>query len=55
MRSHNCFDHLTYRQYESVEPHGEVCLDEWWECTVCGERWTEAELEVETDAAEDWD
>jgi hypothetical protein len=47
---HECLDHLDYRSYEWTETHGleagpfEHCFEEWWQCTVCGEKFTENEL-----------
>ncbi len=44
MESHNCLERLRYRQHDSIEPHGERFHDEWWECTICGNKFTENEL-----------
>lgn len=41
-----------YREADWVEPHGEHCRQEWWECD-CGERFTEDELSREYAAMEE--
>jgi len=49
-RDHDCLDHLCYREHEWLETHGldcgpyEHCFQEWWECAVCGDQFTEREL-----------
>jgi hypothetical protein len=51
MQKHYCLGNLVYRQAESVEMHGLDCgpferwWQEWWECSICGERFTAEELE----------
>jgi hypothetical protein len=51
-RAHDCLQHLAYRQCESVETHGLECgpyehwHEEWWECRVCGEKFTARDLEA---------
>jgi uncharacterized protein with PIN domain len=35
---------LKYRYAEWVEPHGERCAQEWYECPGCREIFTESEL-----------
>ena len=48
---HDCREHLEYRHHEWVETHGLDCgpyergRDQWWECAVCGDKFTEQELE----------
>jgi len=48
---HDCLEHLAYRGYGWAETHGfdcgpyEQCWDEWWECLVCGAKFTAQELE----------
>lgn len=43
-KGHNCTKHLEYRCADSVETHGLDCgpyesfSQEWWECSICGER-----------------
>lgn len=37
-------DHVIYREYTSVEPHGERFDDQWWECPVCGAKYSMEEL-----------
>lgn len=50
---HDCLEHLQYRQAEWVETHGldwgpfEHWWEEWWECCVCGEKFTAEELDKE--------
>jgi hypothetical protein len=44
---HDCREHLVYREHEWTEPHGERCWQQWWECAICGERFTEDELSAE--------
>jgi transcriptional regulator NrdR family protein len=39
---------LQYRDRESVEPHGEVWRQQWWECPACHEKFTEEDLERES-------
>jgi hypothetical protein len=47
---HDCLDNLEYHEYDSIEAHGLDCgpferfHDEWWECAICGERFTERNL-----------
>jgi hypothetical protein len=47
---HDCLDHLDYRSHEWIETHGldwgpyEHCFEEWWQCAVCDEQFTEREL-----------
>lgn len=42
---------MEYRHHEWVETHGLDCgpyergRDQWWECAVCGDKFTEQELE----------
>lgn len=48
---HDCLEHLRYRHHSWVETHGldagpfEHCWEEWWECRVCGDKFTAGELE----------
>lgn len=48
---HDCLEYLTYRRHEWQETHGldvgpfEHCWQEWWQCTVCGDKFTAEELE----------
>jgi hypothetical protein len=44
-REHDCLDHIEYREHTATEPHGEIHTDEWWECRICGERFTGGELD----------
>jgi hypothetical protein len=50
-QAHDCLDHLVYRECSWVETHGlecgpyEHCRGEWWECVICGDRFTAHELE----------
>ena len=47
---HDCLQYLQYREHSWVETHGldappyEACWQEWWECAVCGSRFTSKEL-----------
>lgn len=49
-RDHDCREHLVYRSHEWEERHGldcgpyEHCFEEWWQCAICGEKYTEKEL-----------
>jgi len=49
--AHDCLEHLEYRHHEWVETHGldagpyERCFEEWWACRICGERFTEREVD----------
>jgi hypothetical protein len=43
---HECGRYLEYRSAEWTEGHGERCRDEWWECAVCGDKFTGEELDV---------
>ena len=43
---HDCLDHLVSGQAHSVEPHGEVFDDEWFECAVCGGQFEQKELDA---------
>jgi len=36
---------LDLRQHAWVEPHGEPCRQEWWQCPECGAKYEDAELE----------
>lgn len=44
--------HLIHREHEWSETHGldcgpyERCYQEWWECSVCGEPFTDEEAEA---------
>lgn len=55
MADHYCLEHLVYRQHEWVETHGLDCgpyergWEEWWECVICGEKFTGKELDAMTD------
>jgi hypothetical protein len=40
----NCGTELNYRCCEAVEPHGERFFDQWYECPVCGNAFSEEEL-----------
>jgi hypothetical protein len=42
--SHECVNHLEWREAHSVEPHGERFEDAGWACAICGERYSVAEL-----------
>ena len=50
MAEHDCQFHLRHREHEWTETHGLDCgpyehgRDEWWECAVCGEKYTDKEL-----------
>jgi hypothetical protein len=49
MANHNCLDHLVLRSSDSVETHGLDCgpyeqvHEEWNECRVCHETYTDSE------------
>lgn len=55
MQKHYCLGNLVYRQAEWVETHGFECgpyerwWEEWWECRVCGEKFTASELKEAED------
>jgi len=34
------------READWIEIHGERCHEEWWECAVCGEKFTGEELDT---------
>lgn len=48
---HDCLDHLEHREGEHVETHGLDCgpyerwHEEWAECTVCGEKYEQREVD----------
>lgn len=42
---HDCLDFLEFHESTSVEPHGEQFTDGWYECSVCGEKYTEYEVD----------
>jgi hypothetical protein len=49
---HDCREHVEYRQQSfaenmDCEVDGAIARwwEEWWECTVCGEKYAERELE----------
>ena len=49
MNQHDCTLNLEFREVEWIESHGldwggEPCHEEWWECQVCGELFSEKEL-----------
>lgn len=52
MADHDCLECLEYRQHYWTETHGLDCgpyehgWDEWWECVVCGEKFTAKELDL---------
>lgn len=43
---HLCLEYLKPRRHDSVETHGLDCgpyehfSDEWWECSICGAKYT---------------
>ncbi len=47
---HECIEHLEHRQESWIETHGldcgpyEHCYEEWHECSVCGDKFTDDEL-----------
>jgi hypothetical protein len=45
MNEHKCLDYIELREHEWVEPHGEPCYQAWCECAICGEQFTEKELD----------
>jgi hypothetical protein len=42
--SHECTDHLEWREAHSVEPHGEHFDDAGYVCSLCGEIYSLEEL-----------
>ena len=52
---HRCYEHSQHAECDSVEPHGEWHHDEWYECSVCGNKYTPDELEREQIADENDD
>lgn len=42
---HECMEHLQSQSHEWVEPHGEPCYQEWMECGVCHEKFTDEEVD----------
>lgn len=54
MADHACQEHAQHRELEWTERHGLDCgpyehgRDEWWECAVCGEKYTDKELSAMT-------
>lgn len=50
-RDHSCVEHARFKQADWVETHGLDCgpfergTDEWWECSVCHDRFTKSELD----------
>jgi hypothetical protein len=50
--SHDCLEHLKYREREWVETHGldcgpyERCWEAWWQCVICGAQFTSRELDA---------
>jgi hypothetical protein len=54
VEEHDCVEHLSYRHGEWIETHGLDCgpyerwFEEWWECQVCGEKFTAEELKDRT-------
>lgn len=47
MSDHDCMDHLDLRTAVAREPHGEYHRDEWFACTICGERFDPQDVEVQ--------
>ena len=49
--AHDCLEHLAYREHTWTESHGldvgpfERCFQSWWECCICGAKFTAEELE----------
>ena len=41
----NCGGEVKQRSADGVESHGETHTDEWYECTRCGARYEEYDLE----------
>lgn len=50
-RDHSCVEHARFKQADWVETHGLDCgpyergTDEWWECSVCHDKYTQSELD----------
>lgn len=50
-QQHECANHVELHESAYLERHGLDCgpyegtHEEWWECSVCGETFTQAELE----------
>ncbi len=50
-REHSCVEHAQFKQADWVETHGLDCgpyergTDEWWECSICHEKFTQSELD----------
>ena len=49
MPPHECIDHLVYREHEWVEPHGEHCYQEWYECLMCATSYSVEEADFLAD------
>jgi hypothetical protein len=51
MQDHDCLEYLEFREAYQCETHGLDCgpyerwWDQWWECAVCGETYTDKDLE----------
>jgi hypothetical protein len=50
---HDCKEHLEYRELycaENLDPDVDGAIyrwhEEWWQCAVCGEKFTDKELET---------
>lgn len=56
----NCKGQLVAKSHESVETHGLDCGPYervhqcWWECSVCGERFDEEELQAMKEEERNW-
>lgn len=50
--THDCLEHLEYHCASHRETHGldcgpyERCYEEWWQCRVCGEKFTDSEVDT---------
>lgn len=43
---HDCLDFVVFHSCQSVEPHGERFQDDWYECSLCHEKYTTEELDA---------
>lgn len=49
--THECVDHMRHQEHEWTEPRGEHCYQSWYECRICGSKYTSAEVDQMHDDA----
>ena len=47
--NHRCIEHLRYHGKDWIEPHGEHCYQEWYECIMCATSYSVEEADFLAD------